>query len=86
MDSNFQMLLRLHKVAQQFGDGLKPELARLLTPAWDAYGHRVVPLDPNVVSSGPVHQAASAEDLDSAGIPQLDNYRDKQSAKDGTDG
>ncbi|MEM6371234.1 MAG: hypothetical protein AAF727_00415 [Pseudomonadota bacterium] len=80
-------LFRLHELAMKFGDGLKPDLLRVMTHPMDAYAHRVIPFHPPMASSGPAHQYVGDEALAQAGITRLSTAaRRAGQNKDGTHG
>ena len=52
MAQDFSWLLAMHEQAQKFGDGLKPELAQLLSSPASGRGTGIIAFHPKQVSSG----------------------------------
>ena len=80
MANDVTWMLAMNETARAFGDGLKPELEKLLLRQVRQAAHGAVPIDAVDVSAGPKHQFATPEQLTAAGIPTLSTYRstDKQ--------
>lgn len=58
MAQDFSWLLAMHKQAQKFGDGLKPELAQLLSSPASGRGTGIIAFQPKQVSSGPAQNVS----------------------------
>jgi hypothetical protein len=71
----------LHRLASQFGDGLKPELAELLDRDAQLAQRDVHSLAAPQKSAGPKHQFATNDELEEAGIPVLRAARETKTAE-----
>lgn len=85
MADDFSWLLKMNELASRHGDGLKPELAKMLGARAEAQLQGAVPLPVRAASSGPAHQFATKEELDRAGIPVLRRTEQRQNRKFGED-
>ena len=71
MADDISRLLAMHDQASAFGDGLKPELLRLLRHTASQSAMGAIPLRMRAKSAGPAEQRATEEQLSSAGIAIL---------------
>lgn len=71
MNKDIFPFFALHQLASRFGDGLHPELARLLERDAALAAMGVVRLAPAGQRAAPVHQHATAEELRAAGVAVL---------------
>ncbi|WP_425052778.1 hypothetical protein [Psychromarinibacter sp. S121] len=71
MDDDLTGLGTLHRIAQRYGDGLKPELAARLDRR-PPVGRNVIALPLRRGPAGPAHQLATDAELADAGIPRPD--------------
>ncbi|MEM8693358.1 MAG: hypothetical protein AAGG57_15915 [Pseudomonadota bacterium] len=71
MTQDLTWLLTLDRFAKRFGDGLKPELEKLLREREEQVQMGAIPIPVVEVSSGPKHQFATPQQLKESGIPVL---------------
>ncbi|MEM8552189.1 MAG: hypothetical protein AAGF45_07375 [Pseudomonadota bacterium] len=64
-------LFRLHRLAAQRGEGLRPELAEVLNREMDLTAQGVIRLEKAVTRTPPCRQVVSEEELSARGIPIL---------------
>lgn len=86
MDGDVTRLLKMHELAAQFGDGLKPELYELLRGYRKDWPDNVTPIEAPLRSSGPAHHGLSSEALAARGVTRLNQAIDKPARKHEADG
>ena len=82
----FHKWVAYRAILARFFSRIEPDLARIGTQPMDAYGHRVILLNPPMASAGPARQRFSDHDLERDGIARLGAAGQPRQDKDGTHG